>query len=338
MAFLAEYGLFLVKTITLLIAIMIVLGMIFGGRAKEKTEKGELDIQDLNEHITETTKQLIDISATNEEKKSWKKEQKELLKKHKKEPPQRLFVINFKGDIQAQATVQLREEINALLSVATEKDEVLLRLESPGGVVHGYGLASSQLHRIKQAKIPLTIAVDKVAASGGYMMAVVADKIIAAPFAILGSIGVIGQIPNFNKLLKKAQVDFEMHTAGEYKRSLTMLGENTDEDRTKFKEDLEDIHQLFKSHVSHFRPQLNIDEIANGDTWFGRQCIDNHLIDEIKTSDEYLLEKCKTHRVYELNYKQRKSLQQKLMGGAEQSVDGLINTLLTKARSLKFFS
>ncbi len=337
MEFLAEYGLFFAKTITIVIAFAVVLGMILGGHGKERPEQGQLDVRDMNEQFGETTKELMSISASSEQQKEWKKAQKAQEKKSKKETPNRLYVLNFKGDVEAAATSQLREEINAVLSVATKDDEVLLRLESPGGVVHGYGFAASQLYRIKQAGIPLTIAVDKVAASGGYMMAVVADKIIAAPFAILGSIGVIAQIPNFNKLLKRADIDFEMHTAGEYKRTLTMMGENTDADREKFREDLEDVHQLFKSHVSHFRPQLAIDEIANGDTWFGRQCIDNHLIDEIKTSDEYLLDKCNSHRVFELNFRQRKNLQQRLMTGAEQSLSQVITQLMTKARTHKFF-
>ncbi len=337
MEFLAEYGLFLAKTVTLLIAIMLVVGMILGSKEKTKMEQGQLEIKDLSKRIKEITNELLESTASDEEKKNWKKQQKELDKKYKKEPQNRLFVLNFKGDIEASATTQLREEITAMLSIANKDDEVLVRLESPGGVVHGYGLAASQLHRIKQAEIPLTIAVDKVAASGGYMMAVVADKIIAAPFAILGSIGVIGQIPNFNRLLKRLDIDYEQHTAGEYKRSLTMLGENKDEDRAKFKEDLEDIHGLFKDHVSHFRPQLAIDDIANGDIWFGRQCLDNQLVDEVKTSDEYLQEKFSTHKVLELSYKQRKNLQQRLLKGAEESTSSIINKVLSKARENRFF-
>ena len=108
-----------------------------------------------------------------------------------------------------------------------------------------YGLAASQMQRIRDKKLKLTVCVDKVAASGGYMMAVVADKIIAAPFAVLGSIGVLAQVPNFHRLLKKHDVDFEMLTAGKYKRTLTMFGENTDKGREKFQEDIEDTHVLF---------------------------------------------------------------------------------------------
>ena len=148
----------------------------------------------------------------------------------------------------AHEVESLREEITAIISIANpSKDKVLIRLESGGGVVHGYGLAASQLQRIKSAGIPLSVAIDKVAASGGYMMACVADEILAAPFAIVGSIGVIAQIPNFNKILKKNDVEFEQITAGEFKRTLTLFGENTDKAREKFREEIEQTHDLFKT-------------------------------------------------------------------------------------------
>src|SRR5699024_4687864 len=151
-------------------------------------------------------------------KKTRKAEKKAAKAGHQHVKP-RLFVLNFDGDVRATGVRDLREEISAVLQVARKEDEVLLRLESPGGVVNGYGLAASQLTRVRQHGIKLTIAVDKVAASGGYMMACVGDRIVAAPFAIVGSIGVVGQVPNFNRWLKERDVDFEMHTAGNYKRT-----------------------------------------------------------------------------------------------------------------------
>ncbi len=189
------------------------------------------------------------------------------------EQRKRLYVLNFDGDIRASATDNLREEITAVLNQSTEGDEVLVKVESPGGLVHGYGLAASQLRRIRDAEVPLTIAVDKVAASGGYMMACVADRIIAAPFAVLGSIGVLAQVPNFHRLLKKHDIDFELFTAGEYKRTVTMFGENTEKGREKFTEDLEETHDLFKDFVSENRPQLDIARVATGEVWYGtRSC------------------------------------------------------------------
>lgn len=239
---------------------------------------------------------------------------------HKK----RIFVLDFYGDIKASECELMREEISAILTQATEKDEVVVKVESGGGMVHSYGLAASQLARITQKKIPLTICVDKVAASGGYMMACVANKIVAAPFAVLGSIGVVASLPNFHKLLKKNDIDYEMFTAGEYKRTVTMLGENTEKGREKFKEDLEDTHVLFKEFVSEHRPQVDIDKIATGEVWFGRRAKEVNLIDEIKTSDEYLLEQIESADIFQVEYVFKKSIQEKLGLAAQGAVDRLL--------------
>ena len=112
--------------------------------------------------------------------------------------------------------------------------------------------------------IGMNATFDKVAASGGYMMACIGDRILSAPFAVLGSIGVVAQIPNLHRLLKKHDVDYEVLTAGEYKRTLTVFGENTDKGRQKFQEDLELTHVLFKDFVSRYRPQLDIDQVLGG--------------------------------------------------------------------------
>ena len=236
----------------------------------------------------------------------------------------RVFVLDFHGDIKASACDNLREEISAVLSLATSADEVVVKLESGGGMVHSYGLAASQLARISNKKIPLTVCVDKVAASGGYMMACVADKIIAAPFAVLGSIGVIAQLPNFHKLLKKNNIDYEMFTAGEYKRTVTMFGENTDKGREKFKEDLEDTHVLFKEFVSEHRPQIDIAKVATGEVWFGRRAMEVNLVDSLYTSDEYLLAQAENADIYEVSYSFKKSLPEKLGIAAQGAVDRLL--------------
>jgi len=223
------------------------------------------------------------------------------------------------------------------LTLATPKDEVVLRLESGGGMVHSYGLASSQLARIRQAGIPLTICIDKVAASGGYMMACIGTRIISAPFAILGSIGVVAQLPNVNRLLKKHDIDFEVLTAGEYKRTLTVFGENTEKGREKFQEDLDITHELFKNFVASYRPQLQIDEVATGEIWLGIAAKDKQLVDELKTSDEYLSEKAKTAEVFHLHYAERKSLQQRVGIAASTSVDHLVTGWWGKLTQQRFW-
>lgn len=168
------------------------------------------------------------------------------------------------------------------------------------------------------------MAVDKVAASGGYMMACVADKIVAAPFAIIGSIGVVAQVPNIHRLLKKHQVDIELHTAGEYKRTLTMLGENTDAGREKFIEDLNETHHLFKSFVHDNRPSLDIESVATGEYWYGTQAKHKGLIDQIGVSDDLIIEQIENKEVISVSYTQSKKLVERFTGSISENVDKLL--------------
>ena len=325
MEFLFDYGLFLAKTVTLLIAVLVLIVVFVGMTHKPRRgDHGHIEVFNLNEsveNITSTLKHVIlNPQAMKLEAKAQKKRHKEEAKSQKQEArsgdserKQRVFVIDFEGDVQASAVSQLREEVTAILSVAEERDEVLIRLESPGGVVHGYGLAASQLSRIVSKKIPLTVAVDKVAASGGYMMACIADNLIAAPFAILGSIGVMAQIPNFHRLLKGKEIDVEILTAGEYKRTLTMFGENTDKGREKFIEELEDVHTLFKDFVSQNRTVVDTEAVATGEAWYGKRALEHRLVDALQTSDEYLFDKCQLADVYRIKYVQDKSRVDRIM-------------------------
>lgn len=345
MEFLTEYGLFLAKAVTVLVALLIIVGSISnaGTRAK-KHPKGHLDITYLNDNLKKMKEDLQQLLLAPPELKQVLKEQKKQEKEQKKKAKtgesdkRRVFVLDFKGDIKASAVTCLREEITAVLSQARPEDEVVVRLESPGGMVHGYGLAASQLDRIRKKNIPLTVCVDKVAASGGYMMACVADKILAAPFAVLGSIGVVAQIPNFHRLLKKHDIDYEMLTAGEYKRTLTVFGENTEKGREKFIEDLEDTHNLFKEFVQRHRPAVPIDRVATGEVWLGERALSKGLVDELSTSDEYLVNCADEADVYEVKYVQRKSLQEKVGLAAESTAEGIFTKLIEKISQSKFFS
>ena len=314
MEFLSEYGMFVAKTLTIVLSILVVVvGIIVAAtRGKEHHDQAQIELTKLNEKYDEVSMSMNSLMLSKDEMKKVEKEHKEKEKSEKKvkstADKQRIFVLDFDGDIKASAVTHLREEITAILMVARKQDEVFVRLQSAGGMVHTYGLAASQLKRIRDKDIHLTISVDKVAASGGYMMACVANNILAAPFAILGSIGVVAQMPNFNRLLKKHDVDFEMITAGEYKRTLTMFGENTDESRQKFKEDIEDVHVLFKDFVKHERPIVDIEKVSTGEYWFGTRAKDLALVDELKTSDDYLLEKVKEADLYKVTQVEKKSL------------------------------
>jgi len=219
----------------------------------------------------------------------------------------RTFVLRFEGDVEASAVASLREEVTAVLQMANpSNDAVLLVLESPGGMVTSYGLAAAQLVRLRNAGIHVTVAVDKVAASGGYMMAAVANWVVAAPFAVVGSIGVVATVPNINRLLKRNDIDIEQHTSGKFKRTLTLLGENTDEGRAKFRLELEEVHQLFKGFLQEFRPNLDLEKLATGEHWFGEQAIELGLIDEIGTSDEVIIDAINESDVFEIHYARKK--------------------------------
>ena len=330
---------FLLKAITLLVCILIVIGgLIPRGRNSDPDQKGTLKVNNLGARLADNARDISSLLLHGKDKKEFQKEAKKHQKNVMKSETGRLFVINFKGDMEAKAASNLREEVTAVLGVANEKDEVLVNIESGGGVVHGYGFAASQLDRIRSKGIPLTTAVDKVAASGGYMMACVGEKIISAPFAIIGSIGVIAQIPNFHRLLDKNDIDFEMHTAGEFKRTLTMFGENTDEGRKKFVEDIEDVHVLFKNFVSEHRKELDIEKVATGEVWFGSKAKEVGLVDEVMTSDEYVIEKAKTHEVFEIVFEPKKSLQQRLSKSVESSIEQVIYKTIEGFRNNRFFS
>lgn len=331
MNFLIDYGSFLLETITLVIAILALVGGVLALASKNKgKDAAQLNLKNLSEHYQDLKSDIEAEILSKTERKAAKK----LAKKNKRQQKSdnkatdqatedtikpRLFVLDFEGDMKASHVDNLRDEITAVLLTAKADDEVLLRLESPGGVVNGYGLAASQLQRLRAANIKLTIAVDKVAASGGYMMACVADQIIAAPFAIIGSIGVVAQMPNFHRLLDKHNIDFEQLTAGEYKRTLTMFGENTKKGRDKMQHDIEDIHVLFKQFIRRHRPQLEMDRVATGEYWFATRALDLLLVDELKTSDDFLLSASERFAIYALEYKHKQPLLERLGIGLQNS-------------------
>ncbi|MCF8581455.1 protease SohB [Enterobacter ludwigii] len=336
MELLSQYGLFLAKIATVVIAIAVVAVLIVN-LTQRKRQRGELRITRLSEQYKEMQEDMSLALLDSHQQKLWHKAQK---KKHKQEakaakanaklnaPKEkvtpRVYVLDFKGSMDAHEVSSLREEVTAVLAVATSQDQVVVRLESPGGVVHGYGLAASQLQRLREKQIPLTVAVDKVAASGGYMMACVADKIVAAPFSIIGSIGVVAQIPNFNRFLKNKEIDIELHTAGQYKRTLTLLGENTEEGRQKFREDLNETHHLFKDFVHRMRPTLDIEQVATGEHWYGIQAQEKGLVDEVGTSDDLLLNLMDGRELVGVRFTQRKRLLDRFTNSAAESADRLL--------------
>ena len=363
--FLYEYGLFLAKVITFVVAIIVVVGfaMVAGQNRRHNSKAGHIEVRNLNDEFEDMTDTLdfalMDKFQFKQLRKSQEKADKVKAKKEKTEakklaklnkasmPAQdtdmqqeeetqdakkRTFVLDFDGDIKASAVEFLRHEISAILSVAKSTDEIVMRLDSGGGMVHTYGLAASQLQRITKSNIPLTICVDQVAASGGYMMACMANKIVAAPFAVVGSIGVVAEVPNVHRLLKKHSIDVEVLTAGEHKRSLTLMGENTRKGKDKFVEDLQQTHELFKQWVHDQRPQLSMAEVANGDVWYGQPALAVGLVDAIGTSDEILIEAVAQGDVLLVEYVAKKTMGEKFGIAASVSISHVLGRIWTKVQ------
>lgn len=290
----------------------------------------EIRISHLNARVNEQRKRIAQTTASRLELLQLVQQLAKEAKVRKKND-QKIYVLDFKGDVQASAVDTIREEITLILATAKAgHDRVVVRLESPGGMVHGYGLAAAQLVRLRDAGFNVTICVDKVAASGGYMMACIANEIISAPFAVVGSIGVVAQVPNFNRLLKQHNVDFELYTAGEYKRTVTMFGENTPEGKAKFEEELQQTHALFKHFVEKYRPQLDVAKVATGEHWYGEDARELNLVDKLQTSDEYLLNLLPKHDVYVINTRKRPTFGEKLGLQAAQIAESLIPTVIGK--------
>jgi serine protease SohB len=322
MHFMSEYGLFLAKAATVIVGILIVaVGILWVTHKAKQKENGKLIVEKLNEKYDHYQKIIDDTSQNKIGKKEAKKRRKIAEKSAEQQTRKRLFVLQFQGDIKASAVNSLREEITAILLSKNKDDEVLLCIDSSGGLVHGYGLAAAQIQRLKEANVRLTVAIDKVAASGGYLMACLADHLIAAPFAIIGSIGVIAQLPNFHRWLEKKEIDFEQIIAGQYKRTLTLFGKNTPEGREKLQEEINEIHHLFKAFIERYRPSVNIEQVSTGEHWFGMRAVELKLIDSIKTSDDFLLTAKPDFDMYLVKYDIKKPLTQRLSAAASMMID-----------------
>ncbi|MBY6063529.1 protease SohB [Pseudidiomarina sediminum] len=333
MDFLLSIADFALKAAVIVLAVALVVGIVTTAAARQRKQQGELQITNLSKQLRAIGKSIEHELLSKKQRKQAQKDEKKAEKQTAKavaEAQPRIFVLDFKGSMDAKEVDALATEVTAIVSAAKAGDTVFVRLESPGGVVHGYGLGAAQLQRLREAQLNLVVSVDKVAASGGYMMAAVAEHIVAAPYAIIGSIGVIAQLPNFHRWLKKHDVDFEQVTAGEYKRTLTMFGENTDADRTKFKEDLEQIHQQFKQHISHYRPQVNLEQVATGEYWTAQQAHGFALVDELMTSDSWLLKRASGHTILHVSYQQKRPLGERI-GKNVTAVLTSIREFLTKS-------
>lgn len=341
MEYLAELGVFGGKVALLGVGFGAILILFFGLLAKARQTKPTISVENLNHRFENMEKALkstiLDEKAIKAEKKAAKKKAK--AEKGKTTDKKRIYVLQFDGDIRAAHVDNLREEISSVLTVGRRgQDEVLVKVESPGGMAHAYGLAAAQLLRVRDAGLHLTISVDKVAASGGYMMACTGERILAAPFAIIGSIGVVAQVPNFHRLLKKHDVDFEEITAGEFKRTVSLFGEITEKGRKKFMEQLEDTHGLFKAFVKSCRPSLDLDRVATGEYWFGKRALELGLVDEIISSDDYLFRQRESAEIYKVEVAVRKKWSEKLAENMAALMVGTYEKTWTKTQESNWLS
>ena len=327
---LVAYGFFLLKVITVLLVILIPILMISSStKHKKETDKGRIIVKNLSDKLEEIG---VTLKSAEMDPKAYKSFLKERNKKKKKEnkgkPKEIVYVLDFKGDIQASAVGKLKQEINAIIASQVKCKEVVIKVESGGGSAYAYGLCAAELKRLVDNKIKLTVCIDKIAASGGYLMSCVATKIVAAPWAIVGSIGVIAQLPNFHRLLKKLDIDIEMHTAGKFKRTLTTLGENTKQGREKFISELEDLHVVFKDFVKENRSKIQVAKVSTGEVWQGEKAKKLGLIDEIGTSDDYLLKLASKFKLLEIQYFEKKPFTARIGSAAEVIVEKGIYKIL----------
>lgn len=321
------------------VLILIAIAMFIAMAAEQKKQKSTIEVEPLHHRFRDLALLLQNQILSKSELKKIAKDHKESLKKEEKDgaAKRRVYVVDFNGSIQAKEVENLREEITAVLQVAKPEDEVVVRLESPGGAVNGYGHAASQLLRVREKNIPLTVCVDEVAASGGYLMACVANKIVAAPFSIIGSIGVVAQVPNFHRILKKHDVDFKEYTAGEFKRTVTMFGEITPQGESKFKNQLETVHNHFKNWIRTHRAIVPLEQVATGEYWLATEAKGLFLVDELSTSDDYLLkEYLKNSAIYKVKHESKKSFIDRLTKSAAQAVSDSLSTWVAKTESQKF--
>lgn len=344
--FLSQYGLFLAQAVTIVVAVLVVVGFVVAMSVKPRhgAEQGHIEVRNLNRRYDDMERTLqeavLDEPALKALHKKQKKDDKQKHKQEQKahkagtsERRKRVYILRFNGDVKAEQVSRLREEVTAVLTIAESgKDEILVDIESPGGMVHAYGFAASQLQRIRAAGVTLTVSVDKVAASGGYMMACIGEKILAAPFAIVGSIGVMANVPNFHRLLKKHDVDYDVMTAGEFKATVSMFGENTEKGKVKFRQELEETHVLFKQFVAKHRPQLTVEEIATGEIWYGSQALERKLVDEVIDSDSYLLGQRHSADLFEVQFVEKKSIQQRLGLLVQHGIASAMSSLMREDR------
>lgn len=224
-------------------------------------------------------------------------------------------VLRFEGDTMATGRQDFARMVDEVLHNKERIQRVIVVVNSPGGGVSVYGQMFAGMERMRNAGVDVTACVDTYAASGGYLMSVPAQRIIAAPFAMVGSIGVVSEFMNFNKLLRRLGVEPMTITAGELKRTVTPLSEVTEENKAAYKAQLEAIHRQFIAVVKKYR-EVDADRVCTGNHWTAAESVELklNLVDGLATSQEYLFEANQTEDLVTIS---------KLQNPYEKSVLGL---------------
>ena len=308
-----------IVVVSVLICVLVPIFVIRKSSPIDKDKKS-LKLENLKKEYNDYIRQFYQKTMN---KKNFKKYLKGFYKNEKKESPKTsLFVLSFKGDIMASQVKNLRDEISFILEVAKPKDEVVILIESRGGSVSHYGLAANQLQRLRERDIPLTVCVDKVAGSGGYLMACVGNQILSSPFAFIGSIGVMFGVPNVHDFLKKHDVNYEEFTAGKFKRTVTPFGKITEEKKDRLQSQLNLIHDQFKNFVRRYR-EIDLEETATGEAWLAEEALKKGLVDKLQCSDDYILEQMKTRNVYKVSLKSPQSFFERILSKRSVSEESL---------------
>ena len=190
------------------------------------------------------------------------------------------------GYVEVKGTIRNSRKVVEWIDKLSENSSIraiLVRIDSPGG-----GVAPSQeiydaLKRAREKGKPVVASIGSLGASGGYYIACAADKIVADPGSVTGSIGVIMQFPVIRDLLRKLGIDYEVIKSGEFKDIASPLRPMTDKERRLLKEVILDVYSQFVDVVAESRglPKDSVLKIADGRILSGRQAYELGLVDTL---------------------------------------------------------
>lgn len=324
------------------VLIVCVLILVFRSRRKKKRNRHEASkhpsgLLVYGEKTQISIRPKLDLEDDASEGESVKAQEKSSSRKsgdEKTGEPGKVAVLKFKGDIRASARFAFAKLVDEVVLNAREFKEVVVVVESPGGGVSEYGMLFAELERMRKCEenFQLTVVVDTVAASGGYLMSLPAHKILAAPFAMVGSIGVVSFIPNIRELLEANKIKPRTFTAGDFKRTVTLTDEGDEKSAEQYKQQLALIHEQFKQALKKYRPQVELEKVATGEAWLASTTVEKELqlVDGLNTSHALLLEMNQSFDLVEYSSKaERKTFLKRILGCDDEN-QSIVDQIVTK--------